>query len=25
VLRYLYEALVAHRNGLPTPSLLTAD
>jgi transposase len=25
VLRYLYEALVAHRNNLPTPSLLSAD
>lgn len=25
VLRYLYEALVAHRNGLPTPSLLSAE
>jgi hypothetical protein len=23
VLRYLYEALVAHRNGLPAPSLLS--
>jgi transposase len=25
VLRYLYEALVAHRSGLPSPSLLAAD
>jgi transposase len=25
VLRYLYEALVAHRRGLPSPSLLAAD
>jgi transposase len=25
VLRYLHEALVAHRNGLPSPSLLAAD
>lgn len=25
VLRYLYEGLVAHRNGLPAPSLLSAD
>ncbi len=25
VLRYLYEALVAHRSGLPSPSLLSAD
>jgi transposase len=25
VLRYLYEALVAHRNGLPAPSLLLAE
>ena len=25
VLRYLYEALVAHRDGLPSPSLLAAD
>jgi transposase len=25
VLRYLYEALVAHRNGLPAPSLLSAE
>jgi hypothetical protein len=25
VLRYLHEALVAHRNGLPSTSLLTAD
>jgi transposase len=25
VLRYLYEALVAHRKGLPAPSLLTAQ
>ena len=25
VLRYLHEALVAHRNGLPVPSLLAAD
>src|SRR5262249_51157361 len=25
VLRYLYETLVAHRNGLPIPSLLTAE
>jgi transposase len=25
VLRYLYETLVAHRSGLPSPSLLTAD
>jgi transposase len=25
VLRYLYEALVAHRNGLPSPSLLPAE
>ncbi len=25
VLRFLYEALVAHRNGLPSPSLLTAE
>jgi hypothetical protein len=23
VLRYLYEALVAHHNGLPAPSLLS--
>jgi transposase len=25
VLRYLYEALVAHRSGLPAPSLLSAE
>ena len=25
VLRYLYEAVVAHRNGLPAPSLLPAE
>ena len=25
VLRYLYDALVAHRNGLPAPSLLAAE
>ena len=25
VLDYLYDALVAHRNGLPAPSLLAAD
>lgn len=25
VLRYLYEAVVAHRNGLPAPSLLSAE
>jgi transposase len=25
VLRYLYEALVAHRGGLPSPSLLSAE
>jgi hypothetical protein len=25
VLRYLQEALVAHRNGLPSPSLFAAD
>jgi transposase len=25
VLRYLYDALVAHRNGLPAPSLLSAE
>jgi transposase len=25
VLRYLHEALLAHRNGLPAPSLLTAE
>jgi transposase len=25
VLRYLYEALAAHRNGLPAPSLLSAE
>jgi transposase len=25
VLRYLYDALVAHRSGLNAPSLLTAD
>jgi transposase len=25
VLRYLHDALVAHRNGLPAPSLLPAD
>jgi transposase len=25
VLRYLYEALVAHRNALPAPSLLAAE
>jgi len=25
VLRYLHEVLVAHRNGLPSPSLLAAE
>jgi transposase len=25
VLRYLYEALVAHRTGLPSPSLLSGE
>jgi transposase len=25
VLRYLYEALVAHRDGLPAPSLLSVN
>lgn len=25
VLRFLYQAVVAHRNGLPAPSLLVAE